>query len=137
MIRSPIRRPQLPARQGTRRARCPVRGEWGHIYCAGSPRSADLGGRDLVSDRLVCLALRSCSSDQGATGDTGSVVTQEGRPDGSGSADEPLTDRDQLLADRFKRLPPAIPIATTVALVGAVPTVPVGPEGAAGGGDGD
>lgn len=64
-------------------------------------------------------------------------MTQKGKPDRSGSADEPLTDREQLLADRFKRLPPAIPTATTVAIVGAIPTVPVGPEGAAGGGDGD
>ncbi len=70
-------------------------------------------------------------------GNTGSVVTQDGKTHGHASADEPLTGRDQLLADRFKRLPPAIPIATTVAIVGAIPTVPVGPEGAAGGGDGD
>lgn len=65
------------------------------------------------------------------------MAKQDGGTYGSASADEPLTDRDQVLADRFKRLPPAIPIATMIATVGAVPTVPVGPEGAAGGGDGD
>ena len=72
-----------------------------------------------------------------STGDTGSVVTQDAKPDGNASADGPSTDRDQLLADRFEHLPPAIPIATTIAIVGAIPTVPVGPEGAARGGDGD
>jgi ribosomal protein S18 acetylase RimI-like enzyme len=46
-------------------------------------------------------------------------------------------ERDQELIDRFRRLPSAVPIATTVAVVGAVPTVPLGPEGAAGDGDGD
>jgi hypothetical protein len=50
---------------------------------------------------------------------------------------EALPNRDEILVDRLKRLPPAIPIATTVAIVGAVPKVPVGPEGADGGGDGD
>ena len=53
------------------------------------------------------------------------------------SAAERAADPDQVLSDRYRRLPPAVSISTTVAIVGAVPTVPLGPEGAAEGGDGD
>ena len=65
------------------------------------------------------------------------MVTQKGETHGSASADELAGARDQVQADRFTRLPPAVSIATAVATVGAVPTVPLGPEGAADGGDGD
>lgn len=52
-------------------------------------------------------------------------------------APDTLPNRGGPAADRFKHLPPAIPIATTVAVVGATPEVAVGPDGADGGGDGD
>lgn len=65
------------------------------------------------------------------------MTKESGKTRGNTAADLPLMDEHELLADRFKRLPPGIPIATTVAIVGAAPITPVGPEGAAGGGDGD
>jgi len=69
--------------------------------------------------------------------DTGPVATDNGKMFEGAPASESASDRDQALADRFKRLPPAIPVATTVAIVGGLPTVPVGPDGAGSGGDGD
>ena len=65
------------------------------------------------------------------------MVTQNGKAHPSAPPEELPGDRSPAPADRFKQLPPAVSISTAVAVVGAVPTVPLGPEGAVGGGDGD
>lgn len=64
------------------------------------------------------------------------MVEQEDEAQESPSGSNPGADRDRVVVDRFRRLPPAVPLAATVAVVGGFPTVPLGPDGASGG-DGD
>jgi hypothetical protein len=64
------------------------------------------------------------------------MVAQDGKAHPSAPPDELSADRSRMRADRFERLPPAVPISAAVVVVAAVPTVPLGPEGAWGG-DGD
>ena len=65
------------------------------------------------------------------------MVEQEDAAQQSTPGGEPGAERDRVGIDRFRRLPPAVPLAATIAVVGGFPAVPLGPEGSSGGGDGD